>query len=94
MINAAESMPSGGTVTISFENTTLESPDSILTPGEYIDIAISDQGNGIPDENYCYSKYRQRDANALMNFFKIQNGLFQTRFQLNGRTPTKFLLRI
>ncbi|MBC2710274.1 MAG: response regulator [Desulfosarcina sp.] len=51
MINAAESMPSGGTVFISFENTTVESPNSILTSGRYIDIAIKDQGVGIPAEH-------------------------------------------
>ena len=51
VINAAESMPSGGTVSISFENTTIDSPNSILAPGRYIDIAIEDQGAGIPDEH-------------------------------------------
>ncbi len=51
MINAAESMPSGGTVSIDFENMTVESPNSILAPGRYIDIAIKDQGVGIPTEH-------------------------------------------
>jgi len=51
MINAAESMPSGGTVSISFENTIVDSPNSILAPGRYIDIAIQDQGVGIPAEH-------------------------------------------
>ena len=51
MINAAESMPAGGTVFISFENTTLASPNSILAPGRYVDIAIKDQGGGIPAEH-------------------------------------------
>ena len=51
MINAAESMPAGGTVFISFENTIVDSPNSILAPGRYIDIAIQDQGVGIPAEH-------------------------------------------
>ncbi|WP_372679936.1 ATP-binding protein [Desulfosarcina sp.] len=51
MINAAESMPSGGTVSISFENTMVDSPNSILAPGRYVDIAIQDQGVGIPAEH-------------------------------------------
>jgi CheY-like chemotaxis protein len=51
MINAAESMPDGGIVTISFANTALASPNSILAPGRYIDIAIQDQGVGIPAEH-------------------------------------------
>ena len=51
MINAVESMPAGGTVSISFENTIVDSPNSILAPGRYIDIAIKDQGVGIPAEH-------------------------------------------
>jgi CheY-like chemotaxis protein len=51
IINAAESMPAGGTIVIHFENTTIDSPNSILAPGKYIDIAITDQGVGIPVEH-------------------------------------------
>jgi two-component system cell cycle sensor histidine kinase/response regulator CckA len=51
IVNAAESMPSGGTVSIRFENTTVDSPHSILAPGRYIDVAIKDQGSGIPAEH-------------------------------------------
>ena len=51
MVNAAESMPAGGTVSISFENTTLASTNGILPPGRYIDVSITDQGVGIPAEH-------------------------------------------
>lgn len=51
MINAAESMPSGGIITIRFENTTLDSPNTTLAPGNYVHIAIEDHGVGIPVEN-------------------------------------------
>lgn len=51
IINAAESMPAGGTISIRFENTTIDSPNSILAPGKYIDIALTDHGIGIPAEN-------------------------------------------
>ena len=51
IINAAESMPDGGTIAIRFENTRIDSPNSILAPGKYIDIAIEDQGVGIPAQN-------------------------------------------
>ena len=51
IINAAESMPSGGTITIRFENTVVESPNTTLSPGRYVHIAISDHGVGIPAEN-------------------------------------------
>ncbi|WP_155315045.1 hybrid sensor histidine kinase/response regulator [Desulfosarcina alkanivorans] len=48
IVNAAESMPSSGTIFISFENMILDSPNSTLSHGRYIDIAIRDQGTGIP----------------------------------------------
>ncbi len=51
MVNAAESMPSGGRVLISFENTIVDSPNSILAPGRYVDITIKDEGVGIPTEH-------------------------------------------
>jgi CheY-like chemotaxis protein len=51
VINAMESMPSGGTVRIGFENRSIDSPNSILAPGRYVDIAITDHGVGIPDEH-------------------------------------------
>ena len=51
MINAAESMPSGGTVTSRFENTILDNPNATLPSGDYVHIAIEDHGVGIPVEN-------------------------------------------
>jgi nitrogen-specific signal transduction histidine kinase/CheY-like chemotaxis protein len=51
LINAAESMPSGGSVVIGFENTVLDSPHSVLPPGRYVHISIKDHGVGIPAEN-------------------------------------------
>lgn len=50
MVNAAESMPAGGTVVIGFENKTIGRPCGFLAPGRYIDIVIKDQGVGIPAE--------------------------------------------
>ena len=51
IINAAESMPAGGTIFIRFENLAIDSPNSILSPGKYIDISIQDQGVGIRSEH-------------------------------------------
>ena len=51
IVNAAESMPNGGMVTIAFKNVNLDQPTGMLPPGRYIDIAISDRGTGIPVEN-------------------------------------------
>jgi len=51
IINAAESMPAGGTIFIRFENVSIDSPNSILAPGKYIDISIKDHGAGIRAEH-------------------------------------------
>ncbi|WP_054690107.1 ATP-binding protein [Desulfosarcina cetonica] len=51
MINAAEAMPKGGTVFIDFENVTINGGNSILSAGRYVNIAIRDQGMGIPAEH-------------------------------------------
>lgn len=48
VINAAQAMPEGGTVTIRGENVTLDSRDSNeLAPGRYVKISIEDCGTGI-----------------------------------------------
>jgi nitrogen-specific signal transduction histidine kinase/CheY-like chemotaxis protein len=51
IINAAESMPSGGTISIDFNNTVIDHSTGALPVGRYIDIAISDHGTGIAEEN-------------------------------------------
>jgi len=52
--NAEESMLNGGILSISAENATLSekkvSGPSILQPGKYVKISVSDQGPGIPSE--------------------------------------------
>jgi PAS domain S-box-containing protein len=54
IMNAAQSMPQGGTVTISAENTeftdTLDSKSLPLQPGNYVKVSIRDEGTGIPHE--------------------------------------------
>lgn len=45
--NARDAMPRGGTLTIAFENTTLN--DGLpLVPGDYVLLTVSDTGSGIP----------------------------------------------
>jgi CheY-like chemotaxis protein len=51
LVNAAESMPSGGIVSIRFDNVGLDSPDNSLLPGRYVDITIQDHGTGIHDDH-------------------------------------------
>jgi PAS domain S-box-containing protein len=49
IINARDAMPDGGTITVTAENRTLKTPgDYGLSPGDYVLIAVSDDGAGIP----------------------------------------------
>ncbi len=52
IINATQSMPDGGTIQISAENTELENKNPYgLDPGQYVSVSVSDEGVGIPKEN-------------------------------------------
>jgi PAS domain S-box-containing protein len=51
--NAIDAMGESGTMTVATENVYLETPlrsNSEVKPGEYVRIAVSDTGHGIPDE--------------------------------------------
>jgi PAS domain S-box-containing protein len=51
LINADQSMPDGGTISLACENVTLcEDHGLPLQPGNYVKISVNDQGNGIPEE--------------------------------------------
>jgi PAS domain S-box-containing protein len=51
ILNARQSMPEGGTITISAENIVVEQGSGLpMKAGKYIKISITDQGSGIPDE--------------------------------------------
>ena len=52
VMNADQSMPEGGTVTVSCRNRTLEADSGLpLPPGNYVTISVADRGTGIPTEN-------------------------------------------
>jgi PAS domain S-box-containing protein len=52
VINAAESMQDGGTVTVSAENKTVFPDDALpLDPGPYIRISVEDEGCGIAEDD-------------------------------------------
>jgi two-component system, cell cycle sensor histidine kinase and response regulator CckA len=54
IINAAEAMPGGGTVTITTSNRTLDQPRhsfEIIHPGDYVVLRIQDEGTGIAAED-------------------------------------------
>ncbi|MEI7816742.1 MAG: response regulator [Desulfuromonadales bacterium] len=49
--NALEAMPSGGTLSLSAQSTTITDQDLLpLVPGTYLHIALTDSGTGIPPE--------------------------------------------
>jgi len=51
VINAQQAMPVGGTISITVDNVTLDSKESLgRTPGNYIKIVITDTGIGIPQD--------------------------------------------
>jgi nitrogen-specific signal transduction histidine kinase/ActR/RegA family two-component response regulator len=51
IINARDAMPDGGTITVSGENRSLGAPgESGLSSGDYVLIAVTDGGGGIPPE--------------------------------------------
>jgi len=52
VMNADQAMPEGGTVTVSGENVTLKTDNTLLLkPGDYIKISVADKGIGIPEDN-------------------------------------------
>ena len=51
VINGHQAMPDGGTIRIKAENSIVGSSADNLPAGKYINISITDEGNGIPDEN-------------------------------------------
>jgi len=48
IMNADQAMPEGGVITVRAENVTVEENVLPLNPGDYVKIAITDQGVGIP----------------------------------------------
>jgi PAS domain S-box-containing protein len=51
IINAVQSMPAGGTLSIKAANVTLDSTNIMgLTPGEYVRLTVADEGCGIGEE--------------------------------------------
>jgi PAS domain S-box-containing protein len=52
-VNARDAMPTGGTLSIDTANTDLDQADvagSVLTPGQYVRLRVSDTGSGMPPD--------------------------------------------
>ncbi len=50
MLNGRDAMPHGGRLTITLRDVVVDSSDSLLEPGEYVEIGVSDTGTGMSDE--------------------------------------------
>lgn len=50
VINARDAMPRGGEIVLTCSNVVLTSTDKAVAPGEYVVVAVADQGTGIPAE--------------------------------------------
>lgn len=50
VINARDAMPRGGEIVITCSNAVLASGEKAVAPGEYVVVAVADQGTGIPAE--------------------------------------------
>jgi PAS domain S-box-containing protein len=54
-LNAAQAMPGGGTITYTVDNVTLAAAEvPTLAAGDYVRIAVRDEGVGIPPENLAH----------------------------------------
>lgn len=81
VINAVQAMPTGGTITMSGENLTINSTSILpLAPGRYVKISIQDQGIGIPDkylpkifDPYFTTKHRGSGLGLAVAYSIVKN---------------------
>ncbi len=104
VVNADQAMPNGGTLRVSCDNFSYNSTDGLipdLSPGEYIRIAIRDQGTGIPQEYlkrifdpYFTTKPKGTGLGLATTYsiVKNHNGLITVESELHaGSTFTVYL---
>ena len=104
VVNADQAMPNGGTLRVSCDNFSYNSTDGLipdLSPGEYIRIAIRDEGMGIPQEYlkrifdpYFTTKPKGTGLGLATTYsiVKNHNGLITVESELHaGSTFTVYL---
>jgi CheY-like chemotaxis protein len=104
IINSRDAMPSGGTVTISAKNNRLRSEEIAgLEAGEYVRLAISDNGDGIAPEalekvlepfftTKDFGKGSGLGLSMVYGFAKQSNGAFRIDSQLGEGTTAELWL--
>ncbi len=100
VINASEAMPEGGTIRILVRNVQLDAKSGLpLAKGNYVRIAIEDQGTGIPDSHLSrifdpyFTTKRKGSGLGLTTSYSIikkHGGLLDARSQL-GAGSTFFI---
>ncbi|MBS4025858.1 MAG: PAS domain S-box protein [Clostridia bacterium] len=105
IINAVQAMPDGGTIWVKAENITLEPegsdiPES-LPAGDYVKVAIKDEGHGIPAESLqkifdpFFTTKEQGNGLGLAGSYAIiknHNGSIQAESQVGKGTTLSFLI--
>jgi len=102
IINAAEAMPEGGIINIRVKNVTLTTEDSsLLVPGSYIQIFVSDSGTGISKKHidrifdpYFSTKQQGSGLGLAVSYSIIKNhgGLLTVHSKLGqGTTFTIYI---
>ena len=104
VVNADQAMPNGGTLRVTCDNFSYHSDDGSipdLSPGEYIRIAIRDEGTGIPEEYlkrifdpYFTTKPKGTGLGLATTYsiVKNHNGLITVESELHaGSTFTVYL---
>lgn len=93
IVNADQSMPHGGTITVSAQNVEFQKNANIpLKPGKYVCISVSDDGTGIPPENIhrifdpYFTTRQQGNGLGLSSAYSIvlkHNGYITVQSELN-----------
>lgn len=106
-INARDAMPNGGTLTIETKNIVLDdsyiATEPLVTPGNYILVAISDTGSGIPKEDlervlepFFTTKPRDKGTglglSMVFGFVKRTNGHMKIYSELGIGTTVRLYL--
>jgi two-component system cell cycle sensor histidine kinase/response regulator CckA len=94
VLNAVEAMPEGGTIRIALDNVELDGRSGLpLTKGNYVQVAITDSGTGIPDSHLSrifdpyFTTKRKGSGLGLTTSYSIikkHGGLLDVRSELGA----------